>query len=135
MAEKGPGEFTAAAGRKFGATVGGAFLLLAAIVWWRGHTNTATVFGVLGSALVLLGLVVPLALGPVERGWMAFAKVLSKVTTPIAMGAIYLIVLSVAGVLRRRFAGHPLVHAEANRGFWKERAEGARRSRSMTRQF
>jgi hypothetical protein len=50
------------------------------------------------------------------------------------MGVIYLIVLTGAGVLRR-LANNPLVHAEAARGFWKERAEGARRSRSMRRQF
>jgi hypothetical protein len=135
MAEKSPDEFTAAAGRRFGATVGGAFLVLAGLVWWRGHVTTATVFAIIGAVLVVLGLVVPLALGPVERAWMAFAKVLSKVTTPVAMGAIYLIVLSGVGFLRRRLASNPLVHAESSRGFWKERSEGMRRSASMQRQF
>lgn len=109
--------------------------MLAGLVWWRGHITTATGFAVLGAALLALGLVVPVALGPVERAWMAFARVLSRITTPIAMGLIYLIVLSGVGVLRRRLGSNPLVHAAASRGFWKERAEGARRSASMQRQF
>src|SRR5262245_19560123 len=135
MAEKARQEFTAAAGRKFAFTVGAAFLVFGGIAWWRGHPTTTTVLGTLGATLLVLGLLVPRALGPVERAWMALAKVLSKVTTPIVMGVIYLIVLSFVGLIRRTLAGNPMSHAEAGRGFWKERAEGARRSASMQRQF
>jgi hypothetical protein len=127
--------FTAAAGRRFGLTVGGAFLVLAAIAWWRGHPTTTTVLTSLGVLLVLGGLIVPRQLGPVERAWMALAHAMSKVTTPIVMGVMYLLVFATIGSIRRRLGGNPLVHAEQEHSYWHGRAAGARKSASMRRQF
>ena len=44
------GPYTAAAGRKFGLTVGIAFVVLAGIGRWRGHPTTFMVLGSLGLA-------------------------------------------------------------------------------------
>lgn len=126
------GPYTAAAGRKFGLTVGAAFLVLAAIGRWRGHSTTFLVLGILGGALVLGGLVVPTRLGPVERAWMQLAAVISKVTTPIFMGVVYFIILTPIGLLRRAFGGNALVHKPGPHGFWADR--GHSRS-SLDRQF
>lgn len=126
---------TAAEGRKFGLTVGGAFLVFAAISWWRGHTVADLVLGTVGTLLVLAGVLLPTRLGPVERAWMAMALAISKVTTPIVMGVLYGLVLSPAGFLRRSLGGNPLVHAEHDKSYWRERKPGARRSASMQRQF
>jgi len=134
MAERSPARLTAAQGRRFGLTVGVAFLVLAAILVWRGHLKTATAFGVIGGVLALAGLVMPSRLGPVERGWMQFAHLISKVTTPIVMGAMYLLVLTPFGFLRRLFGGNPLVHNAEDRGFWKPRPTGRSRS-NLERQF
>jgi len=128
-------QMTAAQGRRFGATVGGAFLVFAGIAWWRGHPTTTMVLGGLGGLLVLSGLIIPTHLGPVERAWMALAHAISKVTTPIVMGVMYLGVLFPVGVLRRGIGGNPLVHADQERSFWRSRPEGSRRSSSMQRQF
>jgi hypothetical protein len=125
---------SAAQGRRFGLTVGGAFAVLAAITWWRGHELPMYAFGFLGSVLVLAGLIVPTYLGPVERAWMALAHAISKVTTPIVMSVLYFLVLTPVGMIRRTIAGNSLVHQEAVSGFWKQRQAGSRRS-SMERQF
>jgi hypothetical protein len=135
MAERIRARLTAAEGRRFGSTVGGAFLAIAAIAWWRGHPTLALVAGALGAALALAGLALPTRLGPVERAWMRGAQAISKVTTPIVMGVMYLLVMFPVGALRRSFGGNPLVHAEQARSFWRERPAGARRSASMRRQF
>src|SRR3954454_6045583 len=92
MATGVPARLTAAEGRKFGLTVGLAFLALGSIAYWRGKHRTSTVFLVLGGLLVLAALVVPTALGPVERAWMALAHAISKVTTPIFMGVVFFLV-------------------------------------------
>jgi len=134
MAARVPARLTAAQGRRFGLTVGGAFAVLAAITWWRGHQVTMYVFGSLGSALILAGLIVPTHLGPVERAWMALAHAISKVTTPIVMSVIYYVVLTPVGLIRRATAGNSLVHQAGASGFWKQRQAGSRRS-SMERQF
>src|SRR5690349_1509431 len=127
--------FTAAHGRKFGVTVGAAFLVLSAIAWWRGHPTTVMVLTTLGGILLLAGLLIPAQLGPVERAWMALAKVISKVTTPIVMGVMYLFVLTPIGWIRRMAGGNPMVHAAEGQEFWHARPEGRRRSNSMRRQF
>jgi hypothetical protein len=47
-----PARLTVAEGRKFGLVVGGAFLVLGAILAWRAHGTAASIVLVLGSALV-----------------------------------------------------------------------------------
>jgi hypothetical protein len=126
---------TVAEGRRFGLTVGGAFLAFATIAWWRDHPTMTMVLGALGAALALSGLVVPTHLGPVERAWMALAHRISRITTPIVMGVMYLLVITPVGALRRAFGGNPLEHVEQERSFWRPRPAGARRSASMRRQF
>jgi len=135
MAERVPARLTAAQGRRFGLTVGLAFLFFAGIAWWRGHPTTTTVLTSLGGVLVLAGLIIPTYLGPVERAWMGLAHLISKVTTPIVMGVMYFLVMTVVGIARRTFASNPMVQVENNGSFWQPRAEGARRSASMNRQF
>ena len=135
MAERIRPRLTAAQGRRFGLTVGAAFAVFAGIAWWRGHPTTFTVLGSLGGLLIVAGLVVPTLLGPVERAWMALAHVISKVTSPIVMGVMYLLVLTPVGFLRRGFGGNPLVHALDKQSYWRTRPENARRSASLTRQF
>ena len=50
---------TAAEGRKFGLTVGIAFLVLAGITWWREHPTLTLMFAGLGGGLGAGGLLVP----------------------------------------------------------------------------
>ena len=134
MAAGIPARLTAAQGRRFGLTVGGAFLAFAAIAWWRGHPTTTNVLGILGGVLAVAGLVIPTFLGPVERAWMQFAHLISKVTTPIVMAVMYLVVLTPIGILRRAFGGNPLVQQPQGGSYWKARPEGRRRG-NLTRQF
>jgi len=134
MAAGIPARLTPAQGRRFGLTVGGAFLVFAAIAWWRGHPTTTTVLGTLGGVLALAGLVIPTYLGPVERAWMGLAHLISKVTTPIVMGLMYLVALTPIGLLRRTMGGNPMVHEATDASYWKARPEG-RRAGDLTRQY
>lgn len=135
MAERVPARLTPSQGRRFALTVGGAFLIFAAIAYWRGHGTIALGLATLGAALSLAGLLIPTYLGPVERAWMAMAHAISKVTTPIVLGSMYLLVLTPVGILRRAIGGNPLTHERTEQGFWKARPSGARRTGSMRRQF
>ena len=56
---------------------------------------------VLGGVLVVWGLLLPGSLGPVYRGWMRFGLVMGKITTPVLMTLIFvLVILPLALVLR-----------------------------------
>ncbi|MBC7791536.1 MAG: hypothetical protein H7Z74_16435 [Anaerolineae bacterium] len=121
-------------GRRFGFTVGSAFLLLAIVSWWRGHKLPPIVLAVIGGALIVAALVAPAHLRRVETGWMRLALAMSRVTTPIFMGAIYFLLLTPIGVLRRTFGRSAIARAADSASFWVQRPEGQRRG-NLERQF
>lgn len=125
--------FTAAEGRRFGLTVGLAFLALGGILVWRDHRLVAAGAGVLGFLLVLGGSTVPSRLGPLFRSWMALARAISRVTTPLFLGLVYFLVITPAGWLRRTLSTNPLERADRDGSYWVDRAENPRSD--LRRQF
>ena len=128
-----PARLSPREGRKFGLLVGGVFLLLGGVSYWRGHHTAPTVLWSLGGSLVLAGLLIPGHLGPVYRGWMGLAVALSRVTTPIFMGVIYYGLFTPMGFLRRWLGRNALIRPRRET-FWIARETGARGS-DLTRQF
>ena len=112
MATGIPARLTKREGRKFAFTVGPAFLLVAGVGLWRGHSWLAWVAGPLGVALALAGVVLPARLGPLLRAWMRLALAISRLTTPVFLSLVYFGVILPVGLLRRSFGGNPLVRAE-----------------------
>jgi hypothetical protein len=135
VAHRIPARLTPAEGRRFGLQVGLAFGGLGGLAWWRGHPRSATVFLVVGGVLIAGGLLAPARLGPVYRGWMRLALAISKVTTPLIMGIVYLLVLMPAGLLLRLFGHRPLTRDRRARSYWIRRSahDGARSD--LRRQF
>lgn len=135
MAEHAPTRLTAREGRRFALTVGGAFLVLAALAWWRERYLVANVLAALSGLLILAGLLIPTHLGPIERTWMKLAHAISRVTTPVVMAVMYFGVLTPTALIRRLFAQNPIEHHPAEGSYWKARPPGRRRSASMEQQF
>ncbi len=135
MATGIPARLSTAEGRGFGLTVGAAFLALAALGWWRGRLQVAVVFAGIGGLLVLAGLVIPGRLGPVVRGWMGLAHLLSKITTPIFLGIVYFVVLAPVGLVRRLVGRRSLERRSNATSWWIARAPDARQRTDMERQF
>jgi hypothetical protein len=124
-----PTRLSARAGRHFGLQVGAAFLVLAGLASWRGHARYAMVLGALGGALVIGGLLVPGRMDPIYRGWMRLATAISRVTTPVVMGALYFLVLTPTGLLLRAFGHRSLGPARGASSAWVPR-DAARGGRS-----
>ena len=134
MARGIPARLSPAEGRKFGLLVGGAFLALGTLLWWRTHTELALVAAVLGAALVVCGTIIPSRMGPIYRAWMALALAISKVTTPLIMGLIYFLVLTPTGLMARLLGHRPLVRSPRAGSFWLSRPPESRKS-EMNHQF
>lgn len=120
--------------RRFGLVVGAAFLVLGALVWWRGRPVTSQVFWGLGAALILFGIILPRALVPMHRAWMGLALAISKVTTPIFLGAVYFVIITPIGLVRRVLGHDALKARQTGDGFWVPRNSGPERS-DMKHQF
>lgn len=133
MEERVPARLSPAEGRKFAFTVGAAFLLLAAVAWYRRHLALLAVFGMPGTAFLLAGLAVPARLAPVWRLWMGLARAISKVTTPMFMALVYFLVFTPFGVVKR-WAGHNALRRPAGAsGYWVKRDSGT--ASDLERQF
>jgi hypothetical protein len=126
---------TPAEGRRFAFTVGGAFLVLSLIMWWRGHESVLMVTSTASGLLILAGLLIPGRLGPVYAGWMKFGLAISKVTTPIIMGAMFYLVITPFGLVKRMFSRSSVARQPRTApSYWAERPVGARRG-DLKRQF
>ena len=89
--------------RKFGVTIGAiliAFGAVRALVF--DHTGLATdILLAVGAALVVLGLVAPRVLGPVNRGWMALGMLLAAVVNPLIMLLMFAVLFVPLGLVLR----------------------------------
>ena len=97
--------------RRFGLTVGGIFVLLGAVSWWRHHVWPPVVFGVVGVLLLSSGLAVPLALEPVQRWWMRLGMLLGEVNGRIILTVLFYLVIAPLGAVLRTFFRDPLDRA------------------------
>ena len=120
--------------RRFAWSVGGVLALLAAVAAWRGRPVAAAVAALPAALLLLAGVAAPARLAPVERAWMRGALAISRVTTPIFMGAVYLLALTPLGLARRALGRGLLAGRGAPGSRWVERPAGERRS-DLRRQF
>lgn len=120
--------------RTFGLVLGAllAFSGLRLRVKW--HVSFAPALWVLGAASALTALVSPPALEPVERRWLAVAKVLGKINTFVMLTIVYYLVLTPFAVVRRAFGGDPLERAWGPGSYWKKRTSGED-LKSYERQF
>lgn len=79
-------------GRRYGFTMAIALTLFALFFLYRQRMTVVAVLGSLAALFLLFALVAPRALEPVERVWMAFARVLGAINTRIIMGLFYALV-------------------------------------------
>ena len=93
--------------RKFGLSVGGVFLVLGTISWYRGHTLAPRVLWALGVTLTVPGLLAPAILRPVQKAWMGMATVIGEVNSRIILAVLFFVVFTPIGLLMRLF-GDPL---------------------------
>lgn len=134
MAAAVSARLTPAEGRRFGLTLGGAFVVLGALLWLRGRAAAPLVMA-LGLALVAAALILPTRLGPVQRAWMAFGAAFSRITTPIFLGIVYFGAILPIGLLLRARGGNPLTRRRTPTTCWVPRPVRAQSPSHMERQF
>ena len=101
--------------RRFGLTVGGMFVLLGLVSWWRGHVRPPIVFWTAGTLLLVPAFVAPLILEPVRRGWMRFGMALGEVNGRIILTVFFFLVIAPLGFVLRLFVRDPLDRSLADR--------------------
>lgn len=95
--------------RSFGIWVGGAFCALSGLLYWKGFTAGFKVSAAIGGLLLLAGLVRPVSLKYVYRGWMKFAFAAAWFNTRLILTLMFYLVMTPVAVLLRLFGKRPLV--------------------------
>ena len=90
---------------------------------------------VAAAPLILAGLIAPMTLRPVYRGWMRFGLLMNRVTTPLILGLLFTLVFVPMGLIMRLTGQDPLRRRRpAEASTYRVPSHAATRE-SMTRPF
>ena len=122
--------------RNFGLTVGIAFGVLAALLFWRGRSHYVYLAWLSG-AFILLGLLVPGVLRPVRKVWMTVAAGMGWVMTRVILAVMFFAVFTpirfFAGLAGKRFLH--LGFKESTASYWVHRDPAASEPEALEKQF
>lgn len=124
----------ASSARTFGVLIGALLLLASLRSFVRGGRPWPELLAT-GIALLLAAVARPAALDPLNRAWMALARLLNRVVSPVVLALLFVVVIWPAGLAMRLAGGDPLRLRRAPRGesWWIEREPLA--NDHFTRQF
>src|SRR5690606_3918217 len=115
---------TPAEGRRFGLTLGVALGVLAGVSWWGARTILAGFLAIVAAILLVAAVAAPARLEAAHRAWMALARLLSRITTPVILALLYFGVITPTGLVVRAFGKSPLARRLNGDTYWVARATG-----------
>jgi hypothetical protein len=122
--------------RKFGITMAVGLAAIGGLFLWRDK-GEPMVFFVLAGLFLFFGLVLPVALRPVQRGWMAFAIVLGWVMTRVILVVLFFVgvtpVALIARIVGKRFLSLGFEPERAS--YWEHREKSDRGKERYESQF
>src|SRR5687767_8326246 len=107
--------------RKFGLVMATAWAVVAALVFWRhGIEQPFRIFVALSATFLILAIVAPRVLAPVDWAWMRLAAVMSYFMTRVILTlTFYLAVLPVGLLMRALGSGMQLRRDPSAKTYWK----------------
>jgi len=109
--------------RSFGTLFVVVFTLIGGYVWWKGGGAQVWWFG-LSALTLLVTLIQPDWLTPLNRAWMKLAEVLNRVVSPVVLGVMFYGLFAPMGWVMR-LAGRDALKRRfepAARSYWVERS-------------
>jgi hypothetical protein len=98
--------------RKFGITTGLIVAGLFGIFFpWLLEAGFVRWPWILCGVLILMGLLTPMALGPVYYWWMKFGLFMSRFTTPLIMGLVFFVVITPVALVMKIMGKDPMKRA------------------------
>lgn len=122
--------------RKFGLTVGGVLLLIAAFLFYF-EKPSAIYFGVIGGVLLVSGLTIPQMLKPLNKVWMGLAIVLGFFMSRLILTILFYFALTpisiIAKLARKKFI--TLKYDKSAKTYWEKRTIIKKKQLDYERQF
>lgn len=90
--------------REFGFVLGGGILgIFGVLLPWFLHHTLSLGFGLFGSALIVLALVLPTVLKPVYIAWEYLGNLLAWINTRLILGLLFFCIITPLGTMMRVF--------------------------------
>jgi len=107
--------------RRFGLALGAGLSVLGSILLWRDKSAAPWILGV-AATLLLLAILSPRVLGPLERVFARVARVVTAALTYLVLTLTYLLVITPIGLVMRLLGRDPLGMKPApdQPSFWVE---------------
>ena len=121
--------------RKFGLTFAAVFVAVAARAWWLERTPVAALSIAAAVVCAALALVAPRALAAANRAWFRLGLLLSKVVSPVVVGAMFLLVVTPVGLVMRAFGRDALRLRSRANTYWIRRVPPGPAPESFRQQF
>jgi hypothetical protein len=122
--------------RKFGLTVG---IVLAAIgtLLFYFEKSSAIYFTIIGGLLILLGILLPQLLKPINKVWMGLAIVLGFIMTRVILTTLFYLVITPIGFLAKIFGKRFMVlkYDRSVKTYWEKRSIIQKKQIDYERQF
>lgn len=121
--------------RNFGLVIGGIFLLLAAVAWWRD--GRVVLLSIVGAALILPGIFYPRILLPLYKIWMALATILGWVMTRVVLLFTFFFMVTPIALLLRLIKKQPLDLSwkPSKSSYWQKRDQNIFNQEHYEQQF
>lgn len=122
--------------RGFGLVFAGFFAILAVLSLWHGSKNWHYTLPV-SAAFLLVALVYPRLLAPLNRLWLKFGLLLYKVMNPLVLGLLFFVTIMPIGLLMRAFGKDflRLKRDPSAKTYWIDRTPPGPPPQSMKNQF
>jgi hypothetical protein len=122
--------------RKFAVTLFFALAVLGGLILWR-RGQAGLFFWMAGVSLLVVGLIKPAVLKPIQKAWMTLATYMGFVSTHIILAITYYVVFTPVGLVMRVLGRDPLRlrHTGENESYWIRREQTEFRPEIYERMF
>ena len=122
--------------RKFGFTVGTVLLLVGIVLYLIGKSSSV-VFGGIGVLLILLGLILPNLLKPLNKIWMTLAVILGWFMSRVILFILYFVIITPIGIFLK-LIGKDFLRLKidkSSKSYWETREKKIAEQIDYERQF
>lgn len=122
--------------RSFGLVFAAVFAIVGLLPLVKGHPLRVWALGV-AAAFLLLALISPAVLGPLNQAWGWVGRVLNRIVSPVVMALLYFLAFTPTGWLMRLSGKRPLdlEFERSKQSYWTVREPSEPVAETMKRQF
>lgn len=112
------------------------FIVGAAYMYWQNYHTEAMLLGAIAVIFVVLTVVKPSLLSPLNRLWFKLGMWLGKIVSPLVLGLLFLVLITPVAVIARLCGRDELLLKKRNvKSYWVERNPPGPSGESFNNQF